>query len=382
MPRDYYEILGVGKDASADEIKSAYRKLAMKYHPDKNPGNKEAEKKFKEASEAYEVLSDPEKKKQYDQFGFEGLRRSGFEGFRDIHDIFESSRFSDIFGDLFGGGGSVFESFFGGPRRQGERRGPNLRIEIPITFEEAAGGAEKTVSLKRSNVCKECRGTGAKPGTRPQTCSYCNGRGEVLSQRGGGFFGIQVVETCPRCAGKGTEIKEPCARCGGRGKIPGKRELKIKIPAGIEHGTGMRLAGEGEPGDNGAPPGDLICFIRVKPHRFFERHGDDVVCKVPISYTQAALGAEVEVPTLAGVTIVKVPRGTQSGQVLRLRGMGFPNIHGYGKGDQHIFVTIETPKKLSKKEEELLRELAKEEEVNVSPERKSFFSELKKYIQK
>jgi molecular chaperone DnaJ len=385
MPRDYYEVLGVGKNASIDEIKSAYRKLAMKYHPDRNPNNKEAEGQFKEASEAYEVLSDPEKRKRYDQFGFEGLRSTGFTGFRDmdIEDILRSAHIHDFFsqmmdfGDVFGGRrGGIFETLFGGGQGGARRRGPNLAIELSISFEESARGTEKTVSLKRSSVCRQCGGSGAKPGTKPVSCSVCGGSGETQTRS---FFGY-MVETCQRCGGLGKEIREPCPKCGGTGKVPGKRELNIKIPAGIYDGTRMRLAGEGEPGDNGAPPGDLYCFVRVKRHPFFERHDNDVVCQVPISYTQAVLGAEVEVPTLSGVSTVKVPKGTQSGQILRLRGMGFPSVRGYGKGDQLVQVVIETPKKLSKRAEELLRELAKEEEVDVSPRRKSFFSELKKYF--
>jgi len=375
MPRDYYEILGVGKSASLDEIKSAYRKLAMKFHPDKNPGNKDAEQKFKEASEAYEVLSDPEKRRRYDQFGFEGLRSTGFTGFRDVRDIFESDWFSDLFGEAVFGGG-IFDSFFGGRTRTARRRGPNLRIEIPITFEESARGTEKTVSIRRSAVCANCGGSGARPGASPVSCSYCGGAGELRSRS---FFGY-MVESCPRCGGSGKEIREPCGKCRGTGKVPGKRELKIKIPAGVYDGTRMRLAGEGELGDGDAPPGDLYCLIHVKPHPFFERQDDDVVCRVPISYTQAALGAEIEVPTLSGITKVKVPKGTQSGQVLRLRAMGFPNVHGYSKGDQLVQVVIETPKRLSRRAEELLRELAKEEDVNVGPQRRSFFSELKKYF--
>jgi len=379
MQRDYYEVLGLKKGASLEEIKSAYRKLAMKYHPDKNPGNKQAEEKFKEISEAYEVLSDPQKRGAYDQFGFEGVRSTGFTGFRDIHDIFETSWFSDLFGDSFFGGG-IFESLFGGGRGGRLRRGPNLRIEIPITFEESAGGVEKTVTVRKSSVCKFCGGSGARPGTRPVTCSYCGGSGEI--QKRGGLMGFRIVETCPKCGGTGKEIREPCPRCRGTGKVPDKRQLKIKIPAGIEDGTRMRLSGEGEPGDNGAPPGDLYVFIRVKRHPFFERRDDHVVCRVPVSYSQAALGAEIEVPTLNGITRVKIPRGTQSGQILRLRGMGFRNVDGYGKGDQLVQVMVEIPERLSRRQEELLRELAAEEDKNVSPERKNFFTELKKYFKR
>lgn len=375
--RDYYEVLGVDKGAGESEIKTAFRKLAMKYHPDKNPDNKEAEAKFKEAAEAYEVLSNADKRRNYDQFGHSGLSgggAGGFQGFSNMEDIFSS--FGDIFGG--GGGGDIFSSIFGGGRRrqQGPPRGANLRCEVSITFREAAFGTEKTISMNRAENCETCKGSGAKPGTSPQTCQHCRGAGVI--QRSQGFFSIQ--ETCPQCHGAGKVILDPCTSCRGSGRISKKTNLKIKIPAGSEDGTRIRIPGQGETGPNGGQRGDLYCFVHVKPDEIFTRHGDNVVCEIPITFSQAALSAEIEVPTLKGKTTMKIPKGTQSGQMFRLRGQGIQNIHGYGVGDQIVTVNIEVPKKLTKKQEEILREFAKTEEANVTPKRKSFFDKAKQFF--
>jgi molecular chaperone DnaJ len=371
---DYYEVLGIPKNASQDEVKKAYRQLALKYHPDRNPGDKEnAERKFKEVTEAYEVLSDPEKRGRYDQFGKSGLTGSYRpHEYADIHDIF------DAFGDIFGGG-SMFDEFFGETRgaRRGPRRGASLRCVIELTLEECATGVEKTVSLKRDDPCDDCRGTGASRGSSPRPCNTCGGRGIV--QQSQGFFSIRT--TCPRCRGEGQIIDKPCPACGGSGRVPRKHEIKIRIPPGADEGTQLRLSGEGEAGELGGPRGDLYCVIRVKEHPFFERHGDDLLCQVPITFAQAALGGEVEVPTIFGKTAkVKIPPGTQSGQILQLRGQGMPSLHGYGVGNELVQVYVETPTRLTPEQEKLLRQLAQIEESNVSPERKSFFDKLKKHL--
>ncbi len=369
--RDYYEVLGVGREAKADEIKRAYRRLALKYHPDRNPGDAEAEKKFKEAAEAYEVLSDEEKRRRYDQFGREGLRGTyAPHEYSDASSIF--SAFSDVFGD------SLFGDLFGvgGMGHGGPRHGANLRCEIPITLEEAASGVSKTISLRRHEACKTCKGSGAKPGTTATTCPTCRGVGQV--QRSQGFFTMR--STCPQCGGRGQIITDPCKDCQGSGRVLEKREITIKIPAGVDDGSQMRLHGEGEVGENGAPHGDLYCLIRTKPHALFERHGDDLLIQVPVTYTQAVLGAEIEVPTIDGKSRVKVPSGTQSGQILRLKGVGMPRLHGYGRGNQLVQVFVETPKRVSSEQKELLRKLAELEDVEVTSERKSFLKHVADYL--
>ena len=370
--RDYYEILGVQKNASADEIKKAYRQLALKHHPDRNPGDADAEKKFKEAAEAYDVLGDAQKRRQYDQFGKAGLK-GGFRphDFADIHDIFSA------FGDIFGG--SIFEDFFGGGTRtrRGPRRGASLRCEIVLTLEECAASAQKTIKLRRQELCEVCGGSGAKPGTQPIRCSTCGGVGVV--QQSQGFFSIRT--TCPRCRGEGRVIESPCTGCAGSGHVQRRREITVRIPAGVADGMQIPMEGEGEAGEPGAPRGDLYCFIRVREHEFFERHGSDLLTRVPITFSQAALGGQVDVPTITGkTTTVKVPAGTQSGQILRLRGQGMPSIRGHATGDLLVQVYVETPRKLTPEQKRLLRELATTEEANVSPERKSFFDKLKRYL--
>jgi molecular chaperone DnaJ len=362
--RDYYEILGVSRNASQEEIKQAYKRMALKYHPDRNPGDKEAEKRFKEAAEAYEVLSDPEKRRQYDAFGREGLRGYTRVGFTTFEDIFEA--FSDIFGDE-----SIFGDFFGiGRRRRGPRRGQSLRVELEIDLKEAAFGTEKLIDLYRHEICPKCSGTGAKPGTSPVTCKFCGGRGEIL--RGHGFFSIR--QTCTSCGGTGSLISTPCSGCRGAGVVKVKREIKIKIPSGIEDGTRLRLAGEGEPSREGGPPGDLYCDIYLKPHPFFTREGDNLYCEFPITFAQAALGAQIEVPTLDGKSKVTIPRGTQSGQVFRLRGQGVPHLRGAGRGDLFIKVFVQVPTKLTRRQEELLEEFAR---IEAETKKKGFFDKFK-----
>ncbi|MCX8043255.1 MAG: molecular chaperone DnaJ [Desulfobacterota bacterium] len=361
--RDYYEILGVPRNASADDIKKAYRKLALQYHPDRNPGDKECEEKFKEASEAYEVLRDPEKRSLYDRFGHDGLRNSGFSGFTGFEDIFSS--FSDIFEEFFGFGG------FGGRRRDrtSPRRGSDLRYDLSISLRDAAFGVEKTIEVEKTVQCSSCAGTGAAPGTHPETCGMCRGAGRVVQQQG--FFSITT--TCPRCRGAGTVIAKPCKQCRGSGRELQTKTLKVKVPAGVETGMKLRLSKEGEPGERNGPPGDLYVFLHVEDDPFFQRHNNDIVCQVPISFSQAALGAEIRVPTLYGEETLKIPRGIQSGDVLRIPGAGIPYINGRGKGDQLVQVIVKTPTKLTRQQEELFRQLAALEE---SADKKGFIKNL------
>ncbi|MDR3077367.1 MAG: molecular chaperone DnaJ [Planctomycetota bacterium] len=374
--RDCYAVLGVEKSASQDDIKKAYRKLAMKYHPDRNPGDKSAEEKFKEAAEAYEVLHDPEKRRRYDMYGHEGLGGAdgaGGPNFSSFEDI--DSHIADIFGGAGGGGGSVFESFFGGGfgGGQGARAGASLKCKVNLTFEESAAGVAKTIELRRNEICSRCRGVGAAPGTKPRACPACGGRGQVY--RSQGFF--SVAQTCSSCHGKGITIDKPCPACGGNGREPKVARVKVSIPAGIEDGTRIRIADEGEPSDSGGPRGDLICYVYVDEHDFFTRQGDDVVCQIPITFSQAALGTELEVPTLKNKARVTIPAGTQSGQVFRLRSLGFKRLRESGEGDQIVQVIVETPKKMTPRQEELFRELAALDETYVSPQRKGFMDRWK-----
>ncbi len=376
MPkRDYYEVLGVEKNASAEEIKRAYRRMAIKYHPDKNPGNKEAEAKFKECAEAYEVLSDPDKRKQYDQFGHEGLRGQGMHDFSrmNVEDIFSMFGFDDFFGGIFGGGG---RRRGGGGGRRGPTRGYDLETSVELTLDEIAHGTEKTIEFTRQDTCSECHGSGAAPGSQPGRCPVCGGSGQVA--KGGGFF--QMVSTCPQCQGTGQVITNPCPRCRGSGRVPRKRTVTIKIPAGIHEGQGVRVAGEGEPGQDGGPNGDLYCYIRVKPHEFLERDGSDLVATVPISFTQAALGATIDVPSLKGTQQLKVPPGTQYGSVFRIRGQGLPDMRSGHTGDQLVQITIETPTNLDPRQEDLLRQFAATENKHVSPKSQKFFEKLKRHF--
>jgi molecular chaperone DnaJ len=348
--RDYYEVLGVAKDASDKDIKKAYRKLALQFHPDRNPGDKEAESSFKEAAEAYEVLSDAEKRSTYDRFGHAGLKGSGFQGFSGTDEIF--SAFGDMFADLFGFGGGGGRGR-GGPR-SGPRRGSDLRYDLPIEMTEAASGLSREINITRSEPCEPCHGTGGEPGTDPVPCATCGGRGEVISNQG---F-LQIRTTCPRCRGAGRSYAKHCDACSGRGVQERERKLTVNIPPGVDTGVQLRLHGEGEPGGGGGPPGNLHVVIHVRPHEKFERHGDELVCRIDVSFPQASLGGEVEVPTLDGRARVDVPAGTQTGDLLRLRGQGMPNLRTKQRGDQVMQVFVKTPTKLTDRERELLEELA------------------------
>jgi len=365
---DYYTILGVSRDASLEDIRRAYRQMALKYHPDRSPGDSQAEQRFKEAAEAYEVLSDPEKRSLYDRWGHEGLRGVPVHDFSRIESIF------DLFGDIFGGH-SIFEAFFG-TRPRGPARGEDLAVEVYLTLEEVGQGVKKTFTVEKYEVCEKCNGTGAKPGTGSSRCPSCAGRGQIVDTHG--FFTLR--RTCPRCQGTGEVIESPCALCQGRGKVLKGRELEVSIPAGVEEGNRIRIAGQGHAGDNGAPPGDLYCFIRLRPHPLFQRSGRDIILSMPISFVQAALGDMVEVPSLKGRANLRIPKGTQSGNVLKMKGRGLPDIHGYGRGDQLVQVIIETPRKLTKEQEELLKKFAETEDIHITPQRKSFLEKVKEYF--
>ncbi len=370
--RDYYEILGVAKNASDDDIKRAYRKLAAKYHPDRNPGDEAAVHAFKEAAEAYDVLSTPEKRARYDRFGHAGVQGmgGGGQGFGDVNDIFEA--FGDLFGDFFGGAGGRQQR--GGKRA---RKGDSLRTSLMIDLMEAASGCARELEIARHAVCDTCQGTGAKPGTAPQTCDYCGGRGQVVQSQG--FFRVQT--NCPACRGQGTIIREKCETCRG-GKVKTVHvKLDVKVPAGVDNEMQLCLRGEGDPGENGGPHGDLYIDIRVKKHALFQRDGRHLICDVPITYSQAALGAELEIPVLTGKHLLKIPAGTQPGEVFRLRGFGMPDPQGSSvRGDLMVHMHVEVPKKLSKKHEELLRQLAEVENKNVSAHRKTFFESVKEFF--
>jgi len=372
--RDYYEVLGVERSASQDEIKRAYRKLALKLHPDQNPDDKEAEAKFKEAAEAYDVLGAAEKREKYDRFGH-GAFAQGGQGpanFTNIEDIFEA--FGDIFG---GGGGGLFGDLFGGGRRTrrgGPRAGRDLKIVLEVTLEEADQGVEKSLSIKRQEACETCKGNGAKPGTTPVVCQTCAGRGQV--HRSQGFF--TMATTCHHCRGAGKVIESPCADCRGSGRKAVKSDLKIQVPAGIEDGMRIRVSEGGDAGEPGGPRGDLYCIIREAEHRVFQRSGPDVMTEVPFSFTQLALGDKVEIPTLRGRVEMTIPAGTQSGKVFRLRGQGLPVLEGRNRGDQLVRVFVETPHKLTDRQKELLHEFAGIESEKTGS--RSFFEKVVDYF--
>ena len=366
--RDYYEVLGVSRSASAVEIKKAYRKLALANHPDRNPGDDSAVERFKEASAAFEVLSNPEKKARYDRYGHAGLGGGGGgAGFGDVGDIF------DAFGDLFEGFG-----FSGGRSRGrgGAQRGASLKTSITIDLEEAAAGCTKELTIHRRELCDTCHGSGAKPGSNPETCSTCGGRGQVIQSQG--FFRLQT--TCPHCRGAGTIIRDKCEDCHGEGRVEQESKLSVQIPAGVDTGMQLRLQGEGEPGTDGAPRGDLFVEIEVRKHPLFERRGLHLMYEVPITYTQAALGAEIEIPLLEGRHTLQIPPGTQPGEVIRLRGLRMPHPERRQKGDLHVQVKVTVPRKPGEEETRLLRELARVEKANVSAEQKSFFEKVKEYF--
>ena len=360
--KDYYKILGVSKDATEDQIKKGYRKIAMQYHPDRNPGNKEAEEKFKVASEAYEVLRDPQKKEIYDHYGIEGLKGTGFTGFRGFEDIF--STFGDIFEDFFGFGPT-------GKRRTRAHPGADLRYDLKISFYDAAFGKETEIEIPRNVACEVCNGSGAKPGTYPTHCPNCKGTGQVT--RSQGFFTIST--TCGQCRGEGNIIPHPCKECRGHGKVRKIRKIQIKLPPGVDTGSKLRIRGEGEEGEKGGPPGDLFVFVYVEPHDFFSREGDDIICQIPISFPQAVLGTEIEVPTLNGKKNLTIPKGTESGEVLRMKGEGFTKMRGSGRGDQLVQIIVKTPRNLTKRQEEILREFEElsEKKTKVENGWKGFF---------
>lgn len=382
---DYYQVLGLTKGASKEEIKKAYRKLAVKYHPDKNPDDKEAEKKFKEISEAYEVLSDERKKQMYDQYGADALRGGmggpGAQGFSSMEDALRT--FMGAFGGGGGGGGdSIFDSIFGFESQGGHggnypRQGMSKKASLTISFEEAAQGTEKELSITVNGTCKKCNGSGAKSENDHKMCPSCGGAGQVHQTRG--FFSMST--TCPQCHGAGKIISNPCTECHGSGKEKRKERVSIKIPAGIDDGMRIKMSGYGDAGENGGPPGDLYVYVRVQTHDFFERDGDDLHINVPISFSEAALGTKKEIPTLNGKACkLSIPEGTQTGKVLRVRNEGVPNVHGHGKGDLLVHLTVETPVHLSSEQKKLLEEFHKLESPNNSPKKKSFFDKLKVFF--
>lgn len=362
--RDYYEVLEVNRTATQGEIATAYRKLAIKYHPDKNPGDEEAIARFKEASEAFEVLHDADKRSRYDRFGHAGVNGSGGGHFTDVEDIF--SAFGDIFGDLFGGRRS----------RSRVRKGRDVRSSVSLSLQEAAQGVRKTVEFQRHEPCDTCEGTGATKGTKRETCSYCGGHGQVVQQAGI----IRVQTTCPVCHGEGSSITSPCKSCRGTGQRLRKVQADVQIPPGVDEGMQVRISGQGEPSPNGGPPGDCYCFVTILPHPLFEREGRHLICRIPVTYAQAALGCKLEIPTLDGRDQVEIPPGTQTGEVFRLEGKGMPDPRIAGLGDLLVQVNIEVPKKLTPDEEKLLRQLAELEHKNVAPARKGFFDKVKEYF--
>ncbi len=370
--RDYYEVLGVARSAGADEIKRAYRQAALKYHPDRNkePG---AEDRFKEAAEAYEVLSDPEKRQRYDRFGHQGLNGVGMHDFggMGVEDIF--SIFGDLFGDSFGGG-------FGGRSRRRADRGVDIQAMIDIELSEVLTGVEKTLRFQRQDYCERCSGSGAEPGSDRRTCSTCGGYGQVEQQTSMGFFVTRSIVECPQCRGRGWSVDKPCKSCSGSGRTERERMLEVKVPAGVHDGQSIRLRGEGEPSRSGTARGDLRCIIRVKEHPFLQRDGDHLVCRLPIGFTQAALGGQVDVPTLTDKTPLRIPPGTQHGAIFQLAGKGLPNLRSGRRGNQIVQVLIEVPKKLSREQEELLRKFAATEDKHVLPETRGFFERVKQYL--
>ena len=371
--RDYYEVLGVGRGTSDEEIKKAYRKLAVKFHPDKNPGDKTAEEKFKELSEAYEALGDPQKRAAYDQYGHAAFdsraragRGGGFGG--GFHDPFE------IFREVFGGG-TIFDSFFGGGSDPSQpQRGDDLRYDLEITLEEAALGCEKEVALSKLDRCENCNGSGMEQGSKIRTCQTCGGRGQVLTSRG--IFSI--AQTCPHCKGAGRMVEKPCKTCHGEGKRERSSKIKLRIPPGVDAGSRLRSSGNGEAGFRGGPAGDLYVVLHVKAHEIFQRDGDDLICEVPMSFVQATLGAEIEVPTLDGRASIKIPSGTQPGTIFRVKGKGVKNLHGYGHGDLHVRIQIEVPTHLNAEQKAQLQQFSESCGEDANPISKSFFEKARK----
>lgn len=368
--RDYYEVLGVSKNANEAELKKAYRKLARQYHPDVNPNNPDAEANFKEVNEAFEVLGNTEKRAQYDQFGHAGVGNGGFQG----GGGFEGANFGgfgDLFDMFFGGGGGM------GGHPRGPQKGSDLRYDMEISFAEAAFGFETEIDIPRTEECTTCHGSGAAPGTHPVTCSKCRGTGQIQVQQNTAFGRFVNVRPCDQCHGEGKIVDTPCKECKGQGRVRKYRKMKVKIPAGVDNGSRLRISHEGEAGMRGGPPGDLYVYIHVKPHEIFERQEHDVICELPISFVQAALGADILVPTLDGKVELKIPEGTQSGTSFRMKGYGIPRLRGSGRGDQHVRVKVITPKKLTDRQKELLTEFGKAAGEEVSAEEKSFFKKVK-----
>ncbi|MCH9612854.1 MAG: Chaperone protein DnaJ [Chlamydiia bacterium] len=374
---DYYSTLGIAKDASQDEIKKAYRKMALKYHPDKNKGDSKAEASFKEVSEAYETLSDPDKRRMYDQFGKEGVQgQGGFGGggggFSSMEDALRT-----FMGAFQGGGGGGFESFFGfeggGQGGAYAQQGASKKISLTISFEEAAKGVEKEALITNWITCGKCDGSGAKSKSDITTCSTCHGRGSISQSRG--FFNMS--STCPHCHGSGQMIKTPCDTCHGAGKVKEKQKIKIKIPAGVDSGMRLKMAGHGDAGENGGPPGDLYVYLTVSPHNFFKRDGDDILIELPVTFSEAALGCKKEIPTLSEKCRLTIPAGTQSGKQLRIKQKGFANVHGHGHGDIIVRIQVETPVHLTKEQTEMLTQFAKTESPSNSPGKKSFLDKVK-----
>jgi molecular chaperone DnaJ len=373
--RDYYEVLGVSRTAGADEIKRAYRQGALKYHPDNCEGDKvEGEEKFKELAEAYEVLSDPVKRNRFDQYGHAGMAGAGVHDFQNMGfgDIF--SMFQDIFGQMGGMGG------FGGGRRGHVDRGEDLQVEVGLSLEQVDAGLDQPLEFTRMDLCDECSGSGARRGTEPVRCETCNGYGQVQQQESG-FFGMSVrVIACPKCKGRGMMVTDPCPACRGSGRARKKRILNVHIPAGVSNGQVIRVRGEGGPGLDGTTRGDLHCYVRIRPHPLLVRNGDDLVCRVPIAFSQAALGGKIQVPTLSGSREIDIPAGAQNEDVITLRGRGLPSLRTGRRGHQHVQVFIEVPKKLTRHQTELLKQYAETEQVDVTPQRKGFLDKLKKYF--
>jgi molecular chaperone DnaJ len=368
---DYYEVLSVSRDANDQELKTSYRKLAMQYHPDRNPDDATAEEKFKECSEAYQVLSDPEKRAAYDRYGHTAFQNGGgggnpftgggFGGAQDLGDIF-----GDLFGEMFNMGG-------GNRRATRQQRGRDLKFDMKLEFEEAVFGVEREITIRRAEACEDCRGTGSAAGKQPETCQQCGGRGQIRSQQG--FF--SVARTCPICSGTGSVIRTPCTTCKGDSRVTREHKILVKVPAGVETDTRIRYSGEGEAGRFGGPAGDFYVVLDVKAHKFFERDGDDLHCVIPISFPQAALGTDLELETLDGVETIKVPEGTQSGREIKLRGKGVPHLNSHGKGDLIVEVRVQTPSKLTKQQKDLLKQLSETISVENTPASRGIFDKVK-----